>query len=59
MEGDEGGGEGEGGTEVRQVTDLVDVVCWFGFKSHVLWVIAGLDCSLFEMSAIIIVGFFF
>ena len=41
------GGEGEGGIEVRQVTDLVES-CWFGFRSQVLWFIAGLECSLFK-----------
>ena len=41
------GGEGEGGIEVRQVTDLVES-CWFGFRSQVLWFIAGLECNLFK-----------
>ena len=45
IRGDGMGGEGEGGIEVRQVTDLVDI-CWFGFRSQVLWFIAGLECSL-------------
>ena len=42
------GGEGEGGTDVRQVTDLVVDDCLFGLRSHVLWFIAGLEASLLE-----------
>ena len=44
------GGEGEGGTEVSQVTDLVVDDCLFGLRGHVLWFIAGLKTSLSEMS---------
>ena len=49
IRGDGMGGEGEGGIEVRQVTDLVDI-CWFGFRSQVLWFIAGLECNLVKRS---------